>query len=234
MALPKLNESPQYSLEVPSTKQKVKYRPYLVKEEKVLMIAFESGDQKQALEAIVDTLSACISEDVNVMDLTTFDIEYIFTQIRSKSVGETSTVLLTCSNCNHKNEYELDVSSIKVEVPKVENVIELTPSISVAMKYPSYRSVINTNLDGKEMEVGFEMVIHCIEAILTEDERFDTSDISKKELNEFVESMTAEQFMKISEFLQSMPALKHDAEFECVSCGEHNSVQLKGMQDFLS
>lgn len=234
MALPRLNESPQYTLEVPSTKQKLKYRPYLVKEEKVLMIAFESGDQKQALEAIVDTLKACINEDVNIIDLTTFDIEYIFTQVRSKSVGENSTVLLTCSECKLKNEYDIDVSSIKIDMPRVENTIELTPSVSVAMKYPSYRSVINTDLEGKEMEVGFEMIINCIDAILTEDERFDSSEVSKQELREFVESMTSEQFMKISEFLQSMPALKHDAEFDCISCGTHNVVQLKGMQDFLS
>jgi DNA-directed RNA polymerase subunit M/transcription elongation factor TFIIS len=234
MALPKLNDSPKYEIEVPSTGKVVRYRPYLVKEEKVLMIAFESGNQKQALQAIVDTLSACIQDKIDLSGLSTFDIEYLFTQIRSKSVGETSTVMLKCSSCEKQNEYSFDISSVKIEMPDVENVIEISPSISVEMRYPSYESVINTDLNAAEMEVGFNMVLNSITAILTEEERIATEDVSRKELVEFVESMDQVQFKKLAEYLRLMPALEHEAKFKCMECGEDNELMLRGMQDFLS
>ena len=234
MALPKLNDSPKYEIEVPSTGKVVRYRPYLVKEEKVLMIAFESGNQKQALQAIVDTLGACIQDKIDLSGLSTFDIEYLFTQIRSKSVGETSTVMLKCSSCEKQNEYSFDISSVKIEMPEVENVIEISPSISVELRYPSYESVINTDLNAAEMEVGFNMVMNSIAAILTEEERIATEDVSRKELVEFVESMDQVQFKKLAEYLRLMPALEHEAKFTCLECGEDNELMLRGMQDFLS
>jgi DNA-directed RNA polymerase subunit M/transcription elongation factor TFIIS len=206
----------------------------LVKEEKVLMIAFESGDQKQTLVAIVDTLKSCIQEEIDVDSLTTFDIEYLFTQIRSKSVGESTTVLLSCSSCEHKNEIDIDVSQIKVDVPQDGKIIELTPSISVEMKYPSYVDIQNTDLNGNELEMGFELVATCIDAILTEEERVSTKDVAREEVVEFIENMTQEQFTKIGKFMESIPAMVHTEEFVCESCGEQNSVTLKGMQDFLS
>lgn len=234
MALPKLNSDPKYKVTIPSSGKEISFRPYLVKEEKVLMMAFESQDQKQALRAIVDTLSACIDEDIDVMALKTFDIEHLFTQIRSKSVGENSTIYLKCKHCETKNEKTIDVSSVKVDVPDVDKVIELTPTISVEMDYPSYHNVMATDLEGDEIEVGFSMILNSIRAIMTEDERVDVSDVSKKELVEFVESMNQEQFQRISNFLNNIPTMKHNVEFDCSSCGEHNEVTLQGMQDFLS
>lgn len=234
MALPKLNDAPKYSITIPSTGNEVRYRPYLVKEEKVLMMAFESGDQKQTLGAIVDTLKSCIQDDVDVNRLTTFDIEYLFTQIRSKSVGETATVYLKCSNCEHKNETDINISEVQVKVGENDNVIELTPNISVEMKYPSYTDIQSSDLNGDELEVGFNLVASCIDAILTEDERISTSDVSPKEVLEFIENMTQEQFQKIGEFMESMPAMMHTEDFACEKCGTQNSVTLRGMQDFLS
>jgi len=234
MALPKLNTSPQYSCKIPSTKEVVSYRPYLVKEEKVLMIAFETGDQKEALNAIVNTLDACIQNEINVSALTTFDIEYLFTQIRSKSVGESATVLLKCSSCDHKNERSIDIGSIDVSTSELSNVIELTDSVSVEMKYPSYVDIQSSDLTGDELTVGFNLVATCINAILTEEERVSSSDTSKEELMDFIESMTQGQFRKLGEFLEAMPAMIHTETFACEGCGEQNSVTLKGMQDFLS
>jgi hypothetical protein len=234
MALPKLNDSPSYTLEVPSTGQKVTYRPYLVKEEKVLMIAFESGDQKQALRAIADTLDACIVEDLVLSELTTFDIEYMFTQVRSKSVGEVASIVLPCSSCEAKNEIDLDVSSIKVDMPEVEWNIELTPSISVEMKYPSYEVVMDLDLTDNETEVGFKMIAKSISAILTEDERIDTRDVSESEVMDFIGQMTTDQFQKVSGFLQKMPALQKEVKFQCIKCGEVTEQTLKGVGDFLS
>lgn len=235
MALPKLNASPSYELIIPSSGQKIKYRPYLVKEEKVLMIAFETGDQKQTLGAVVDTLLACVHEDIDEGDLTTFDIEYMFTQVRAKSVGESSTILLKCTECGHQNERPIDISSIKVIVPEgVSNIIQLTDDISLEMTYPKYNQVKNTNFEGNQVEVGFGLVANSIAAILTEDERTDTKDVTHAEVLEFIESMTQEQFKKVGDYLEAMPALMHTERFACESCGETNTVVLKGMQDFLS
>lgn len=235
MALPKLNATPNYTVKVPSTGKTVGYRPYLVKEEKVLMIAFETGDQKQALGAVVDTLAACIEDDIDVNALTTFDIEYLFTQIRSKSVGEKSTIMLPCSSCEHKNEVDLDIASIEVEVPKdKKNIIELTPSVSVEMQYPSYRAITGVDLDGQETELGFQMLIKCISAIHTDEERYDASDASEEELMEFIESMTTSQFQQVSAFLQDMPSLQQEVKFLCEKCGTGNTQTLKGIGDFLS
>lgn len=234
MALPKLNSAPSYKAKIPSTGEMITYRPYLVKEEKVLMIAFETGDQKQALRAVVDTLQACVTEPIVMSNLTTFDIEYLFTQIRSKSVGEVSTIGLKCSSCEAKNEVEVIISDIEVTVPSVDKVIELTPNISVEMQYPSYTSVIDMNLEGNETELGFAMLTKCIAAILTEDERIDTKDVPEKEVVEFIEEMTTDQFKKVSAFLQEMPSLQKTIEFVCTSCGETNSQTIKGINDFLS
>jgi len=234
MALPKLNSDPKYKVTVPSTGKEVSFRPYLVKEEKVLMMAFESKDQKQALRAIVDTLSACIDEEMDISALKTFDIEYLFTQIRSKSVGENSTVYLSCTECGSKNEQNVDITSVEVTKPEKDPIIELTPSISVEMDYPSYENVMNTDLEGDEIEVGFSMVVNSIKSIITEDERTDAKDVNKKELVEFVESMNQIQFQQVSDFLNQIPAMEHDVKFDCKDCGHHNEIKLKGIQDFLS
>lgn len=234
MALPKLNENPNYSTTVPSTGEKVTFRPYLVKEEKVLMIAFETGDQNQALGAIVDTLKACISEDISLGELTTFDIEYLFTQVRSKAVGEVANVVLPCIACQKKNEISVQLSDIEVQIPEKNNVIELTPTISVEMKYPSYNEVMKMDLNsGNETELGFSMLAGCIAAIQTEEERIDTKDVKKEEVMSFIEQMTTDQFKSVSDYLQDLPSLQKEVVFDC-SCGEQNVRTLKGINDFLS
>ena len=125
MALPKLNSTPQYSCVIPSTKETIKYRPYLVKEEKILMIAFETGDQKAALNAIINTLQACIEGEVGVADLTTFDVEYLFTQVRSRSVGENAKILVPCGSCGHKNEIDIELSNKLLQHNGYEDEIKI-------------------------------------------------------------------------------------------------------------
>ena len=233
MALPKINSSPRYELVIPSTGQTIRYRPYLVKEEKVLMIAFESGDQKQAMQAIADTLEACIDENITVRKLTTFDVEYLFTQIRSKSVGEVASVILKCSECETQNDYSLDVSTIEVDVPELDKDIQLTEDIVLNLKFPEYESMIKSKFDGTRLSDGFSMIGACIDTILTEDERYDVADVSQKELDEFLESLTTEQFSKITAFLAKVPTIQHDAEFMCGNCGHENKIELRGLRDFL-
>jgi DNA-directed RNA polymerase subunit M/transcription elongation factor TFIIS len=238
MALPKLNTAPIYEVSVPSTGERVSYRPYLVKEEKVMMMAFESGDQNQALKAIVSTIEACVQDKINVKDLATFDVEYLFTQIRSKSAGEKATVLLKCQECETQNEIDVDLSSIGIEIPDDEKIVELTDQITVEMKYPPYSAVIESDLQGDQVQLGLDMVVASISGIIVknglEEERMDAKDVSKKELLEFIESMTTEQFEKVTKYIGNLPAMKHDAKFKCINCEHDNEVELKGIQDFLS
>lgn len=235
MALPKLNDSPSYSTTVPSTGKSVTFRPYLVKEEKVLMIAFETGQQNEMLRAVVDTIEACITQPLEVSKLTTFDIEYLFTQIRAKSVGEKSTIVLPCSECKHKNEVDIVVGDIKIEVPSAkEHIIQVTPSVSVEMKYPSYNMLLEMDQNMAELDLGFQMIANCIQTIRTEDEVIEAVDVSREDLLDFLESMTAEQFKLVSTFIRDMPTMKEDVKFLCESCGTTNEVTLQGIGDFLS
>jgi hypothetical protein len=235
MALPKLNSTPQYSCVIPSTKETVNYRPYLVKEEKILMIGFETGDQKAALTAIINTLEACIEGDIKVSDLTTFDVEYLFTQVRSRSVGEGATILVPCTSCGHKNEITVELSSIEIEYPENFNSkIVITDQVSVEMKYPSYSDVLQMNFDGDQTEMGMQILAQSIDAILTEDERISTKDVGAQEVMDFIESMTSDQFKKMSDFLESLPSLKKDIKQPCLDCGETIERRLQGINDFLS
>ena len=234
MSLPKLNATPKYELTIPSLNKPVRYRPYLVKEEKVLMMSFESGDKKATLNAVVDTIFSCLEENngINPNSLTTFDVEYMFTQIRAKSVGEVARIKVKCNSCGHYNDQEIDLESVQVEVPK-ENIIELTEDISIKMKYPSYRILITKDLESeKQIELGFDMIAECIDTIMTPEEQFVVKDQPKEELQEFIESFTTDQFEKIVNFLNGIPKMKKVLEFTCVSCNEDNKVKLEGMSDF--
>ena len=234
MTLPKLNDTPKYDIVIPSQNKKVKYRPYLVKEEKVLMMAMESQDMNAILNAVVDTITACVQNDIEKDKLTIFDVEYMFTQIRAKSVGETSKVGIKCKHCETSNEVSIDVSSIKIDVPKISNTIELTSEITLEMKWPSYDDLISLGIkDTKSMaQNAFAMIGKCIAAIHTNDERISTKDVPVKELEEFIDSMTKDQFQKVSAYIEQMPRLIHNVDFNCVSCGETNNIKLEGMSDF--
>jgi DNA-directed RNA polymerase subunit M/transcription elongation factor TFIIS len=233
MTLPKLNDTPKYELEIPSTGSVISYRPYLVKEEKILLMAFESQDQKQAMRAMVDTVVACVYEDINPQSLTTFDVEYMFLQIRSKSVGETSTIGVKCSECEHQNEVVVPVGDIKIPKSDVSKLIELTPEISIEMTYPKFNEVVDGYEEGKqESKFAFELIEKSIGAIITPDERINTNEVKSVEVKEFVESMTTAQLSMVSDFVEQMPALKHDIEFNCSNCSSDNKQELRGVADF--
>ena len=173
MALPKLNETLNMTMVIPSTKKRVKFRPYLVKEEKILLQAFESQNLQLILDTMCDTIESCLDpkENVQVSDLATFDVEYMFTQIRSASVGEHSTILSKCKNCETENPIKVDLSSLEVEVNDVDNVIDITDDISVEMKYPTYHGIANPNseiTDENDPETIMNIVASSISAVLTE------------------------------------------------------------------
>jgi len=237
MALPRVNETLNFSMKIPSTGERVKYRPYLVKEEKVLLQAFESQNLTSILETMCDTIESCLDEKsgVRVDDLATFDVEYMFTQIRASSVGESSDILLKCDKCSHENPASIDLSELEVTTSSADKIIEITDEISVEMKYPSYKVLIDEDI--KELDDGnadqiISLVAGSIVAVLTDEERIDVSKESPEEIKDFLNSLTAIQFQKVAEFLQDMPQLSHDVEFDCIDCGEHNIVKLRGLSDF--
>ena len=243
MGLPRVNETLNFSMTIPSSGQKVKYRPYLVKEEKILLQAFESEDTVTCLQAMCDTISACLDEkeNVDIMELATFDIEYMFTQLRSKSVGESSEISVKCKNteCNAANKVFVDLESLTVDVASDDKVVKINDQFSVELQYPTYKSML-ANEEGKSasntqeqnMNDVLEMIASSIVAIMTDDERIDCRDQSPKEVMAFLDSMTASQLQNLSAFFEDMPSLKHTIEFDCKECKTHNELVLKGLSDF--
>ena len=237
MALPKLNETLNFELTVPSTGQKVKYRPYLVKEEKVLLQAFESGDPKTCLEAMIDTIEACLDErtKIDVGSLATFDVEYMFVKVRSKSVGENSDLVIACGECKHENPVSVNLDEIEIDVSDTNNVISITDSISVEMRYPTYDVLTKQDLakiEKEDMDAAMAMIASSVAAILTEEERIETEGLSSEEVIDFISSMTTSQLKSLSEFMENMPALTHGVKFKCEACGHDNDMELKGLSDF--
>jgi len=233
MALPKLNDQPKYDIVVPSSQIKVRYRPYLVKEEKVLMLAMESKDSKKALGAIVDTIDACVQDDLDTSSLTTFDVEYLFTQIRSKSVGETSEINLQCAECNKDIPISIPLSDITVTMPKEKlDVIKLTDDIQLKMRYPAYNEILEMDQEAGGPNESFKIVSKCIESVQTNEENISLKDESEEEIQSFIDSLTTEQFGKIREFLESIPKLEHKLTVECPHCNHTEERILAGINNF--
>lgn len=237
MALPKLNTAPIFDEKVPSTGERISYRPYLVKEEKVLMMAFESRDQKQVTRAIGNTLNSCIQSDIDVFNLTTFDVEYLFTKIRSKAVGERSTVIMNCSECKTGNEVDVMIDELKLDVSNTDEngreKIQITDDIAVELAYPAFGDILDVETKGDSIEDGIGMVASSIQAILTEEERFDKSDVKPEEIMDFIMELPTDKFNLLGNFLRKIPKIQKDVEFDCTNCSHHNEYTLEGMKDFL-
>jgi len=235
MALPKINEMPDYEIAIPSTGNKISFRPFLTKEQKVLLIAMESQDQKQILNAVVNTIRSCASS-IDVNKLTTFDVEYIFTQMRAKSVGERSNIGIKCKKCEHTNEISVDLEKVSIDVNnKSNNIIKLNDTWTLVMKYPNYMSVLHDEkvMNNKSTTDSImAMVANCLDCLKSEDENIKFADESSDTVNDFVDNLNTTQFEQIVKFIQDMPQLKHDVNFTCESCEAENNVTLKGMNDF--
>jgi dGTP triphosphohydrolase len=234
MALPKLNDKPKYELIIPSSKQNVKFRPYLVKEEKVLMMALESQDKAASLNAVVDTISSCVQDEFDSSKLTLFDIEYMFIMIRSKSVGEVSQLGIKCKQCEKTNEIAVRLDDIEVKQDRiVEKDIKLEENITLSMKYPNFNDVLkfeDNNLT--ETEKTFILIGKCMESIETEEENIMLKDVSDTEVNDFIESLNTEQFTKVKEYVENMPRVEKEIKFVCGGCETENTMVLSGIDDF--
>ena len=228
MSLPKLN-TPVYEAILPSTDKVIKFRPFLVKEEKVLLTAMEDGSQTALMNAIKTILKNCVQGKINVDRLPLFDIEYLFLKLRSKSVGEISEIGLKCTDteCGGVNQISINMDEIEVNKPEGHNrKIMISDEIGVMMSYP----VIKTA--GITEEDGLEIVKDCIEMVFTEEETHERDSFTKKELDEFIDSMDTKQFGKIKEFFDTMPKLQHTINYKCEKCGEDKEVTLQGLDSF--
>ena len=237
MPLPKI-ATPTYELELPSTGKRIKYRPFLVKEEKVLVIALESEDTKQITNAIKAVLKNCVlTKGIKVETLPTFDIEFLFLNIRGKSVGEEIEVNIVCPDDGETNvPVFIDLDSIQVEKDDDHtNQIKLDDDLMMEMKYPSLEQFIKNNFDfqeGNQMDQSFELIATCIDKIYNEDEVWATADCTKKEVKEFLESMNSSQFKEIEKFFESMPKLKHTIEVTNPNTKVKSEVVLEGLASF--
>ena len=239
MPLPKIS-TPTYELELPSSGQTIKYRPFLVKEEKLLVIALESEDTKQITNAIKVVIKNCIStKEVKVETLPTFDIEYLFLNIRGKSVGEQVDVNIICPDDNETNvSVSINLDDIKViKNEEHTNKIKVDKSIMMEMKYPSLEQFIKNNFDFNNenaMEQSFDLISSCIDKIYTEDEVWSTADVTKKELTEFLESMNSSQFKEIEKFFETMPKLSHKISVINPKTKVESEVVLEGLASFFA
>ena len=237
MPLPKI-ATPTYELELPSTGDTVTYRPFLVKEEKVLVIALESEDNKQITNAIKAVLKSCVlTKGIKVEKLPTFDIEYLFLNIRGKSVGEELDVNVICPD-DEKTTVQVSIDLDDIQVVKNDehdNKIKLDNNLMMELKYPSLDQFIKNNFEFDEknaMAQSFELIATCIDKIYTEDEVWASADCTKKELNEFLESMNSSQFKGIETFFETMPKLSHTIEVTNPNTKVKSEVVLEGLASF--
>ena len=237
MALPKLN-TPTYELEVPSTDEKIKYRPFLVKEEKILMIAMESKDNAQIVNAVKDIVTSCTFEKLDIANLPMFDVEFIFLNIRAKSVGEVSKLRILCPD--DKKTYasaEVDLTKVEVQVDdNHSNKIELTDSMGMIMTYPTIDSFTDSGIQTIDANNMLDVIGSCILQIYEDngEKVFQAKDQTKKELTEFIESMNTSQFKQVQAFFDTMPKLKHTIKVKNPKTKKSSDVTLTGLNDFFA
>jgi len=237
MALPKLNDVPLYKVTIPSNGRVVDFRPFLIKEQKVLLVAYESQDQNQVINAILQTIDACTNGAVETRKLTTIDVDYMFTQIRAKSVGEGVTLNLKCDKCEGQTEVSINLEDIKPpQFSDKPMVVELTKDIKVKMKTPTYLDILTSNNFAKDtdsqMDLMLKYLLTCMDSIQTEEENILLNDEPYEEKLSFLESLSTEQFGKLTQFLTTIPRIEHIIDVNCESCGEKIHRVLEGVDNF--
>ena len=237
MALPKLN-TPTYELEVPSTDDKIKYRPFLVKEEKILLMAMESGKNEDIVQAVKDIVLACTFDKVDVSNLPMFDVEYIFLNIRAKSVGEISKLKLLAPD-DKKTYVDTEINLTEVEVQVDDNhtnKIELTDDMGIIMTYPTIDSFMETGIQTVTASNMLDIISSCILQIYEKkgEKVYNSKDQTKKELTEFIESMNTKQFKQVQVFFDTMPKLKHTIKITNPKTKKTSEITLSGLNDFFA
>ena len=234
MALPKLN-TPTYELELPSTAQKIKYRPFLVKEQKVLMMAQESNEDKQIAEAMGSLVSSCTFGKVDSNKSPMFDLEYVFLKIRGKSVGETVKLNLICPD-DGKTTVPIDLKLDDISVQMLDehtNEINITDSVKVVFRYPLLSDMMGMKKDSTDVEKVFHFLVNCIHEIHYGDDVYNRIDLKDKEIEDFIDQFTGEQYELITSFFNSMPKLRHTVEITNPKTKKKSEVLLEGLESFL-
>lgn len=236
MALPMAN-TPRYKLTIPSTGKSVTYRPFLIKEEKALLIAQQSEDPETMIETLKTVIESCIIDKIKIDELALFDIEYIFTQLRAKSVGEIVELILRCDTCTDEKAsvmYSIDLTKTKVEISKEHNkTIPLFDDIGVIMKYPSLDILSKMEkIETTDIDTIFDIVCACVEAVYNSEEMFYAKDQKPEEVKDFINNLTQEQFVKIQKFFDTMPKLEEKVNYKCPVCSKEHEKYIRGLDSF--
>jgi len=236
MALPMM-KAPLYNTIIPSSKKEVKFRPFLVKEEKALLLAQQSEDPKVMINTLKSIIQNCIVDDVDPDKLAIFDYEYLFTQIRAKSVGEIVELMFLCDTCTDdkaKAPVNLDISKFVVEFPEGHsNKIELFDDVGIMMKNPNIDTLEKLEqVNDGDVNAIFDVVADCMESVYTTEEVFNTKDQTKQEVLDFLENLTQEQFKKVENFFLTMPKLRQKVEYDCPVCNKHHVKTMEGLESF--
>ena len=235
MALP-IVETPRYELTLPSQETKVQYRPFLVKEEKILYVALESGDEKEMQQATKQILKSVTFDKLNVEELPTFDVEYIFLQVRAKSVGEIAKFKIICPDDKETyGDVEVDLSKVEVEVDDAHSnnvVLDEKRKLGVVMKYPNMKVLYSQEFKSLKYEDIISLIIGCVEYIYEGEKNYPVSESTQEELKDFFESLPQEQFGKIRKFFESMPRLRHETKVKNPKTGVESKITFRGLQDF--
>ena len=241
--LPKI-DVPIYELTLPLTNKAIRFRPFLVREEKILLMAMESEEADSVLLAIKQILTNCCLDDLDVDDLPITDIEYLFLNLRARSVNEVVELPYRCNNkidvdgekkeCGNIVTLEMNLLDIRPEThEKKIDKIELSEKMGILIKYPSFKMVEEAQKqEGSEVDKLMNILVACVDGVYTEETIFYSKDVPKKELFEFIEGLTREQFSKIQEFFETMPKIKKDVEFSCAKCGYNETITIEGLQNF--
>jgi len=229
MALPIL-ETPSYELILPSTNKKVKYRPFLVKEYKILLTTVEA-DVNEITRIVTELVDNCTFNKLDIPKLAHFDVEYLFLNIRAKSISETADIIINCE-CGTKIDYTLDITNLKVEKnDKITNKVMLTEDIGVVLRYPQFDEMLGIRDNANSARI-VDLITDCVDAVFTKDDYFDKTSYTNEELNAFVSSFTKNQFDKLEEFFRNIPKIVQHIEKDCPSCNKKNIVDLEGLQNF--
>jgi hypothetical protein len=243
MALPKI-DVPIHSVDLPLSKKKVRFRPFLVKEEKILLIAMESKDEVTIIDSIKQIITNCILDKIDVDNLPITDLEYFFLHLRARSVGEIVELQYKCNNkvkpegadeektCGNVVKIDLDVLKIKPEsIEKHTNNILLSENLGVIMRYPNL-SLVNVIKEGSEIESLLNVICKCIDSVYDGETVYHRKDISDEEMKDFVENLSQSQFLKMQEFFETVPRLKENVHFHCKKCGHEEDIVIEGLQNF--
>jgi hypothetical protein len=230
MALPKL-ETPTYELVQPSTGKKIKFRPFLVKEHKILLTMSEAEDE-EVIRIVKELVDVCTFKQLNVNNLPHFDIEYIFMMLRAKSIGESVDVVITCNNCSEKYDSSFNIEDLKVEnIGKKSNKILLTNNVGVDLSYPKFDEIVKLH-NSADVNIIFDLVKKSITGVFNGDQYFEAKEQDPKDIEEFLFSLTKEQFEKIEEFFVTSPKVVQVVETDCPKCSHHNTSRIEGLQNF--